>query len=139
MNPKPSVPEAESGRKIKITVRPMNAEQAIVRLGEIFNELQASHHDQWDWLAASFCVEVLRCEIERAEPAASLPEPRMKSDGSREVRDILIAVRFAAFGGKTVAVGTYGKDGAFGGKELMLSFDLITRIDNFLGKEERYK
>lgn len=39
-------------------------EAAIDDLNKIFEDLQGRFHDEWDWMRACFCVEVLKCTIE---------------------------------------------------------------------------
>ena len=47
-----------------IQIKQTTPDEAITRLRQIHSEVQDKFHDQWDWMDAEYCVEVLKSTID---------------------------------------------------------------------------
>ena len=47
-----------------IQIKQTTPDEAITRLRQIHSEVQDKFHDQWDWMDAEYCVEVLQSTID---------------------------------------------------------------------------
>ena len=47
-----------------IQIKQTTPDEAITRLRQIHSEAQDKLHDQWEWMDAEYCVEVLKSTID---------------------------------------------------------------------------
>ena len=48
-----------------IQIEQTTPDEAIIRLRQIHSEVQDKLHDQWEWMDAEYCVEVLKSTIDK--------------------------------------------------------------------------
>ena len=67
--------------EVKIHCKNIDAATAVRKLRAIHDDVQGKFHDQWDWMGADFCVEVLATLLTASEAqVAALTEQLQDAD-----------------------------------------------------------
>jgi len=79
-----------------IQIKQTTPDEAITRLRQIHSEVQDKFHDQWDWMDAEHCVEVLQSTIDKQRGTISWvrKQPVMVSMDRDEILSLMQRIEY---------------------------------------------